>query len=134
MPLTDDDYYIDEEADRVILKESFLLKRGYCCNGICRHCPYKKVKMRTPNSDLVNLINHTIANTKFLVPDKYKSIGDAIISLIEKEDLFIGEVPLFLIEEINDIIDSNNSKGVLWLTQISVAKLIEDLFIAKGLV
>lgn len=38
------DYYW-EELDGVryrIFTESYLLKRGFCCNNSCKNCPYKK--------------------------------------------------------------------------------------------
>ena len=37
---------VDEEADfyregpYIVFTEKFLLKRGYCCESGCRHCPY----------------------------------------------------------------------------------------------
>ncbi len=34
-----DDYYI--ENGKYVFTATFLLKRGYCCNNGCRHCPYK---------------------------------------------------------------------------------------------
>lgn len=34
------DYYY--ENDFMVLTAHFLLKRGYCCNNGCRHCPYSK--------------------------------------------------------------------------------------------
>jgi hypothetical protein len=32
------DYYF--EAGLMVLTSEFLLKRGYCCERGCRHCPY----------------------------------------------------------------------------------------------
>lgn len=32
------DYYF--ENGLMVLTRHFLLKRGYCCNNGCRHCPY----------------------------------------------------------------------------------------------
>jgi hypothetical protein len=32
------DYYMEE--GKVVFTASFHLKRGYCCNSRCRHCPY----------------------------------------------------------------------------------------------
>jgi hypothetical protein len=32
------DYYI--EHGWFVFTEAFLLKRGYCCENGCRHCPY----------------------------------------------------------------------------------------------
>ncbi len=34
------DYYY--ENGLMVLTAHFLLKRGYCCENICRHCPYNK--------------------------------------------------------------------------------------------
>jgi hypothetical protein len=36
------DYYI--ENGRRVFTETFHLKRGYCCNSDCRHCPYTNKK------------------------------------------------------------------------------------------
>jgi 2-iminoacetate synthase ThiH len=38
-----EDYYLTKEGYRVFT-EKYLLKRGYCCNNGCKHCPYKKSK------------------------------------------------------------------------------------------
>ena len=34
-----EDFYLDENQNMVFL-EKFLLRRGYCCESGCRHCPY----------------------------------------------------------------------------------------------
>jgi len=34
-----EDFYYDENH-LIVLTESFLLKRGKCCKGGCKHCPY----------------------------------------------------------------------------------------------
>ena len=34
------DYYINQD-DKYVFTESYHLKRGYCCNSGCKHCPYK---------------------------------------------------------------------------------------------
>ena len=34
-----EDYYINEEG-LFVFTEKYHLKRGYCCNSGCRHCPY----------------------------------------------------------------------------------------------
>ena len=39
--LDKDEYYHSSEG-YVILTEKYHLKRGYCCNNNCKHCPYKK--------------------------------------------------------------------------------------------
>ena len=39
IPLEEGDFYLSEEGYRVFT-EQYLLKRGYCCESNCRHCPY----------------------------------------------------------------------------------------------
>jgi len=43
------DYYLSKEGF-VVFTEQYLLKRGYCCQNGCKHCPYgfnkKKRKFR----------------------------------------------------------------------------------------
>lgn len=34
-----EDYYVDE-LGRYVFTSEYLLKRGYCCESGCRHCPY----------------------------------------------------------------------------------------------
>lgn len=34
------DYYV--ENGLLVFTAAFLLKRGYCCESGCRHCPYDK--------------------------------------------------------------------------------------------
>lgn len=36
----DIDFYFEDGF--MVLTEHFLLKRGYCCDNKCRHCPYPK--------------------------------------------------------------------------------------------
>lgn len=46
------DYYLSEEGF-IVFTESYLLKRGYCCESNCRHCPYKKKSTKSqPNDSL----------------------------------------------------------------------------------
>ncbi|HSS20214.1 MAG TPA: DUF5522 domain-containing protein [Pyrinomonadaceae bacterium] len=33
------DYYVEDGL--LVFTATFLLKRGYCCDSGCRHCPYK---------------------------------------------------------------------------------------------
>jgi hypothetical protein len=37
--LEPDDFYY--EGPYLVFTEKYHLKRGYCCNSGCRHCPYK---------------------------------------------------------------------------------------------
>jgi hypothetical protein len=34
------DYYIDD--GKFVFTAAYHLKRGFCCNSRCRHCPYKE--------------------------------------------------------------------------------------------
>lgn len=38
-PLEEGDYYLSPEGYSVFT-EQYHLKRGYCCQSNCRHCPY----------------------------------------------------------------------------------------------
>ncbi len=38
--IKDIDFYVDENGYSVFT-EQYHLKRGYCCNNGCRHCPYE---------------------------------------------------------------------------------------------
>jgi hypothetical protein len=37
------DFYLDPESGLIVMTEGFLLRRGWCCGNICRHCPYGHV-------------------------------------------------------------------------------------------
>ncbi|MFN5637248.1 MAG: DUF5522 domain-containing protein [Flavobacteriales bacterium] len=37
--LSEEDYYLSDEG-YIVFKESYHLKRGYCCKSNCKHCPY----------------------------------------------------------------------------------------------
>ncbi|HUM46240.1 MAG TPA: DUF5522 domain-containing protein [Chitinophagales bacterium] len=45
------DYYINEEG-LFVFTASYHLKRGFCCNSGCRHCPYGFDKKRSLKSKL----------------------------------------------------------------------------------
>ncbi len=47
------DYYL--EGKNMVFTAHFLLKRGYCCNSGCRHCPYKEGGAPTVKVDIVGL-------------------------------------------------------------------------------
>ncbi len=36
------DYYLNEEGN-FVFKEEYHLKRGYCCNSNCKHCPWQLI-------------------------------------------------------------------------------------------
>ena len=37
--LAPEDFYF--EGPYLVFTAAYLLKRGYCCNSNCRHCPYR---------------------------------------------------------------------------------------------
>ena len=37
--LEPEDYYLSEEG-YIVFTEAYHLKRGYCCQSGCKHCPY----------------------------------------------------------------------------------------------
>ena len=37
------DAYFDPDTGLIVMTEGFLLRRGWCCGNICRHCPYGHV-------------------------------------------------------------------------------------------
>lgn len=39
IPIEEGDFYWSEEGYRVFTKQ-YHIKRGYCCESGCRHCPY----------------------------------------------------------------------------------------------
>jgi hypothetical protein len=38
-PLRSEDFYM--EGPYLVFTAAYHLRRGYCCNSDCRHCPYK---------------------------------------------------------------------------------------------
>lgn len=48
------DYYMD--GDKFVFTAAYHLKRGFCCNHGCRHCPYKGTEvLKVPAIRLLNL-------------------------------------------------------------------------------
>ena len=47
------DYYI--ERGKFVFTSAYHLKRGYCCNSKCRHCPYNGDGGLTQRIELVGL-------------------------------------------------------------------------------
>lgn len=37
--MDEEDYYFNDEG-LIVFSEKYLLKRGYCCESSCKHCPY----------------------------------------------------------------------------------------------
>lgn len=44
--LDPEDYYHSEEG-YIVFTETYHLKRGYCCQSSCKHCPYGYNKRKT---------------------------------------------------------------------------------------
>jgi len=42
LPVEGVDYYV-EGGGRMVFTADYHLRRGYCCRGRCRHCPWKDV-------------------------------------------------------------------------------------------
>lgn len=55
-----EDYYYSEEG-YLIFTEQYHLKRGYCCENGCKHCPYgyRAAEKKKENSDEYNKSAHT---------------------------------------------------------------------------
>ena len=47
-----EDYYLSEEGF-IVFTEKYHLKRGYCCQSGCRHCPwkFKKEEKKKPDTN-----------------------------------------------------------------------------------
>lgn len=48
--LDPEDFYYSEEGF-IVFTEKYLLKRGYCCENACRHCPYGFSFNKNKNKD-----------------------------------------------------------------------------------
>jgi hypothetical protein len=49
IPLVEnEDYYLDQGL--MVLTAGYHLRRGYCCEQGCRHCPYAEVVKKTDES------------------------------------------------------------------------------------
>ena len=44
-----EDYYLDHGL--MVLTARYHLRRGYCCEQGCRHCPYSEVRTRNDQRD-----------------------------------------------------------------------------------
>lgn len=47
-PLEPEDYYL--EGPNMVFTAAYHLKRGYCCESRCRHCPYKAAQSEPEQS------------------------------------------------------------------------------------
>ena len=58
IPLEDGDFYYTPEGYRCFT-EQYLLKRGYCCESGCRHCPYgfDKSALKKNNAPRLSVTN-----------------------------------------------------------------------------
>ncbi len=63
LPLTEDeDYYW--EGELVIFTGRYLLRRGYCCEHGCRHCPYGYIARKQNESEVegAEMTNYKLKN------------------------------------------------------------------------
>ena len=50
VPLVEgEDYYLDQGL--MVLTARYHLRRSYCCEQGCRHCPYEDFATRNPDAD-----------------------------------------------------------------------------------
>lgn len=49
-PLTPEDFYFNEDG-LMVLTETYLRKRGFCCQSGCKHCPYGFHREETPSDE-----------------------------------------------------------------------------------
>ena len=50
VPLVEgEDYYLDKGL--MVLTAGYLLRRGYCCEQGCRHCPYENLPTRNTDAE-----------------------------------------------------------------------------------
>ncbi len=47
-PLEPEDYYL--EGPNMVFTAAYHLKRGYCCESGCRHCPYRTARSEPEQS------------------------------------------------------------------------------------
>jgi hypothetical protein len=47
------DYYMD--SGKFVFMAAYHLRRGYCCNSKCRHCPYGRDGRRSQTLELVGM-------------------------------------------------------------------------------
>jgi Family of unknown function (DUF5522) len=47
------DFYFDENG-KMVMKESFHIKRGSCCGNLCKHCPYTPVHKKGNTTIFIN--------------------------------------------------------------------------------
>ena len=48
-----EDFYLSEEGF-VVFTEAYHLKRGYCCQSGCKHCPYKNKETEKNKQNSIN--------------------------------------------------------------------------------
>ena len=50
VPLVEgEDYYLDQGL--IVLTSRYHLRRGYCCEQGCLHCPYENLSMRNTDAE-----------------------------------------------------------------------------------
>lgn len=56
-----EDYYL--EGKRYVFTERYHAKRGFCCHGRCRHCPWNPDRPADPTAEspVVQILSGTVA-------------------------------------------------------------------------
>ena len=49
-----EDFYMDHGL--MVLTSRYHLRRGYCCEQGCRHCPYKELEKRSKDAEDIETI------------------------------------------------------------------------------
>ena len=65
------DYYITEEGYRCFT-EAYHLRRGYCCDNGCKHCPYK-------NADQLRSTKDNIMSKEQKILDNHKALHIGVV-------------------------------------------------------
>ena len=47
------DFYFDDEG-RLVMTESYHIKRGSCCGSGCKHCPYTPIHKKGSTTIFIN--------------------------------------------------------------------------------
>jgi uncharacterized protein (TIGR00290 family) len=94
------DYYW--EGNFIVFTEAYHLKRGYCCNSGCRHCPYRSQKQEVKKKVTVSWSggkDSAFALYKTLASQTYDVVG--LHTVIDEQTKRVGlhGVPETLIEQ-----------------------------------
>ena len=89
---TDEDFYYNEDGN-VVFTESYHLKRGYCCQSGCKHCPYgynEKSKSMTTTAGTSTELDHLGIGIPDSLPDA-PEWDDQISHAPKRKDILSSE-------------------------------------------